>query len=327
MGMLIDGAWHAAPLAPTTGGAFVRRDSTFRNWITPGGAPGPTGEGGFEAEHGRYHLYVSLACPWAHRTLIFRALNGLEEAISVSVVNWLMLDHGWTFAEGEGVVPDPIHDARFLHQVYTAADPRFTGKVTVPLLWDRQRGTIVNNESSEIIRMLDSGFGGGGRHYPEALRPEIDALNARIYDTLNNGVYKAGFATTQAAYDAAVSPLFDTLDWLEARLSTRRYLCGDTITEADWRLFPTLIRFDAVYVGHFKCDQRRIADYPSLSGYLREFYQWPGVRETVNFTHIRRHYYESHRKLNPGGIVPVGPALAFDAPHGRGKRATPWFPC
>lgn len=319
MGMLIDGAWHAeTPLIATSDGGFVRRDSPFRSWITPDGAPGPSGEGGFKAEAGRYHLYVSLACPWAHRTLIFRALNGLEGAISVSVVNWLMLDHGWTFVEGEGVVPDPIHDARFLHQVYTAADPRFTGKVTVPVLWDRQRGTIVNNESSEIIRMLDSAFGGGGRHYPEALRPEIDALNARIYDTLNNGVYKAGFATTQAAYEAAVTPLFETLDWLEARLATRRYLCGDTITEADWRLFPTLIRFDAVYVGHFKCDRRRIADHPALSGYLRELYHWPGVRGTVNLQHIRRHYYESHRGLNPHGIVPVGPVLDLDLPHGRG---------
>jgi glutathionyl-hydroquinone reductase len=318
MGMLINGAWHDAPLVSTTGGAFVRRDSPFRHWVTPDGAAGPSGEGGFKAEAGRYHLYVSLACPWAHRTLIYRALNRLEGAISVSVVNWLMLDHGWTFVEGQGVVPDPILDARFLHEIYTAAEPRFTGKVTVPVLWDRERGTIVNNESSEIIRMLDSAWGGGGRHYPAALRPEIDALNARIYDTLNNGVYKAGFATSQAAYEAAVNPLFDTLDWLEARLATRRYLCGDTITEADWRLFPTLIRFDAVYVGHFKCDRRRIADYPSLSGYLRELYQWPGVRETVNFSHIRRHYYESHRALNPHGIVPVGPILGLDAAHGRG---------
>jgi glutathionyl-hydroquinone reductase len=319
MGMLIDGAWHAgAPLVTTSGGAFVRRESPFRHWITPDGTPGPTGEGGFQAEPGRYHLYVSLACPWAHRTLIFRALNGLQDAIGVSVVNWLMLDHGWTFVEGEGVVPDPIHHARFLHEVYTAADPRFTGKVTVPVLWDKARGTIVNNESSEIIRMLDSAFGGVGQHYPAALRPEIDALNARIYETLNNGVYKAGFATTQGAYEDAVNPLFDTLDWLEARLSTRRYLCGDTITEADWRLFPTLIRFDAVYVGHFKCDRRRVADYPALSGYLRELYQWPGVRETVNFSHIRRHYYESHRSLNPHGIVPVGPVLDLESPHGRG---------
>ncbi len=319
MGMLISGAWHAeTPIAPTTDGVFVRRDSPYRHWITADGAPGPTGEGGFEAEAGRYHLYVSLACPWAHRTLIYRALNGLTDAIGVSVVNWLMLGDGWTFVEGEGVVPDPIHKARCLHEVYTAADRGFTGKVTVPVLWDKARGTIVNNESSEIIRMLDSAWGGGGRHYPAALRPEIDALNARIYDTLNNGVYRAGFATTQAAYEDAVNPLFDTLDWLEARLATRRYLCGDTITEADWRLFPTLIRFDAVYAGHFKCDRRRIRDYPALSGYLRELYQWPGVRETVDFSHIRRHYYESHRSLNPHGIVPVGPEPDFHLPHGRG---------
>lgn len=319
MGLLINGAWHAeTPLVATKDGAFVRNESPFRNWVTADGAPGPTGEGGFKAEHGRYHLYVSLACPWAHRTLIFRALNGLQDSISVSVVNWLMLDHGWTFVEGEGVIPDPVQNARFLHQAYTAADPRFTGKVTVPVLWDKVRGTIVSNESADIIRMLDTAWGGGGRHYPEALREEIDALNARIYDTLNNGVYKAGFATTQAAYEAAVHPLFETLDWLEGILSRRRYLCGDVITEADWRLFPTLIRFDAVYAGHFKCDRRRIADYPALSGYLRELYQWPGVRETVNFSHIRRHYYESHRDLNPHGIVPVGPVPDFDRPHGRG---------
>ncbi|WP_191085769.1 glutathione S-transferase family protein [Roseococcus microcysteis] len=319
MGLLINGAWHAeTPLVATKDGAFVRNESPFRNWVTADGAPGPTGEGGFKAEHGRYHLYVSLACPWAHRTLIFRVLNGLQDSISVSVVNWLMLDHGWTFVEGEGVIPDPIQNARFLHQVYTAADPRFTGKVTVPVLWDKARGTIVSNESADIIRMLDTAWGGGGRHYPEALREEIDALNARIYDTLNNGVYKAGFATTQAAYEAAVHPLFETLDWLEGILSRRRYLCGDTITEADWRLFPTLLRFDAVYAGHFKCDRRRIADYPALSGYLRELYQWPGVRETVNFSHIRRHYYESHRGLNPHGIVPVGPVPDLDRPHGRG---------
>lgn len=319
MGMLMDGVWHAeTPFVTSTSGAFERAASVFRHWITPDGAPGPTGEGGFKAEADRYHLYVSLACPWAHRALIFRALHGLEGAISLSVVNWLMLDEGWTLAEGEGVLPDPIHHARFLHQVDTAAAPRFTGRVTVPVLWDKARGTIVNNESSEIIRMLDTGFGGTGAHYPEALRPEFDAVNTRIYDTLNNGVYKAGFATTQAAYEAAVNPLFDTLDWLEERLATSRYLCGDTITEADWRLFPTLLRFDPVYVGHFKCNQRRIADYPALSGYLREIYQWPGVRGTVNFAHIKRHYNESHRQVNPTGIVPVGPVLDLDVPHGRG---------
>lgn len=318
MGMLMDGVWRAkAPFVTAKSGAFERADSAFRNWVTPDGSPGPSGEGGFKAEAGRYHLYVSLACPWAHRALIFRALHGLEDAISLSVVNWLMLDDGWTFVEGEGVVSDPIHNARFLHQVYTAAAPRFTGRVTVPVLWDKAQGTIVNNESSEIIRMLDTAFGGTGAHYPEALRPEIDALNARIYDTLNNGVYKAGFATTQKAYEEAVHPLFETLDWLEERLSRKRYLCGDTITEADWRLFPTLLRFDPVYVGHFKCDRRRIADYPALSAYLRELYQWPGVRPTVNFSHIRRHYYESHASINPSGIVPVGPVLDLDAPHGR----------
>lgn len=318
MGLLVDGKWQDKWYDTTsTGGRFVRKDAAFRNWVTADGARGPSGAGGFEAEAGRYHLYVSLACPWAHRTLIMRALKGLESMIDVSVVNWLMLENGWTFADGPGVVPDTVNGARFLHQVYTAADPRYTGRVTVPILWDKQRGTIVNNESSEIIRMLNSAFDGigakPGDYYPHELRDEIDTLNARIYDTVNNGVYKAGFATTQAAYEEAVMPLFDTLDFLEERLGTRRYLTGERFTEADIRLFTTLVRFDAVYVGHFKCNLRRIADYPNLSRFAREIYRMPGVADTVNVGHIKRHYYESHRTINPTGIVPAGPVPGFDA--------------
>jgi putative glutathione S-transferase len=322
MGLLIDGVWHDQWYdTRNTGGRFVRKNSAFRNWVTSDGAAGPAGEGGFRAEPGRYHLYVSLACPWAHRTLIFRKLKRLEEIITLSVVHWRMLENGWTFEEGPGVVPDPIHGARYLHQIYTAAMPDYSGRVTVPVLWDKQCGTIVNNESSEIIRIFDSAFeavgAAAGDYYPQDLREEIDALNARIYDTVNNGVYKAGFATTQHAYEEAVGPLFHTLDWLDERLSQRRYLLGNRQTEADWRLFTTLVRFDPVYVAHFKCNLRRIADYPNLSGYLRDLYQVPGVAETVNLQHIKGHYYESHRTINPTGIVPVGPALDLDAPSGR----------
>ncbi len=322
MGLLVDGQWQDQWYdTKSTGGRFKRQESQFRNWITPDGSAGPTGEGGFAAAPGRYHLYVSLACPWAHRTLIFRKLKGLEQMISLSVVHWAMLDEGWTFQEGEGVIPDTVNNARVMHQVYTTADPVYTGRVTVPVLWDKERETIVSNESADIIRMLNSAFDGVGAtpgdYYPEALREEIDAINARVYDNVNNGVYKSGFATTQEAYEEAVKPLFATLDELDARLAGKRYLTGDTITEADWRLFTTLVRFDAVYVGHFKCNLRRIADYPHLSGYLRELYQWPGVRETVNFTHIKNHYYYSHETINPHRVVPLGPVLDLDAPHGR----------
>lgn len=322
MGLLVGGIWQDQWYdTKTTGGRFIRKDAAFRNWVTPDGSPGPTGAGRFAAQPGRYHLYVSLACPWAHRTLIVRKLKGLEATIGISVVHWRMLEHGWTFETGPGVIPDPIHGARYLHQVYTAAKPDYTGRVTVPVLWDKATSTIVNNESSEIIRMLNTAFdeigAKPGDYYPEDLRPEIDALNARIYDTVNNGVYKAGFATTQHAYEEAVRPLFDTLDFLDERLSSRRYLCGDRLTEADIRLFTTLVRFDPVYVGHFKCNLRRIADYPNLSGYLRDLYQLPGVAETVNMAHIKGHYYESHRTINPTGIVPLGPVLDLDAPHGR----------
>lgn len=324
MGLLVDGVWQDRWYdTKSTGGRFVRSSAPFRNWITADGAPGPTGEGGFKAEAGRYHLYVSLACPWAHRTLIMRKLKGLEEMIGLSVVHWRMLEQGWTFEEGPGVIPDPLHRAQYLYQVYTAAAPTYTGRVTVPVLWDKEKATIVSNESAEIIRMFNSAFDGigarPGDYFPEPLRNEIDALNARIYDHVNNGVYKAGFATTQHAYEEAIHPLFETLDRLDERLASQRYLCGDRFTEADIRLFTTLVRFDPVYVGHFKCNLRRIADYPSLSGYLRDLYQTAGIADTVNMQHIKGHYYESHRNINPTGIVPLGPILDLDAPHRRDR--------
>lgn len=324
MGLLVEGQWHDKWYdTAATGGEFVRSGARFRNWITPDGRPGPSGTGGFTAESGRYHLYVSLACPWAHRTLIFRALKGLEEHIGVSVVHPDMLAEGWEFRRDfPGATGDALYGFDYLREIYLKAEPKLSGRVTVPVLWDRSRETIVSNESAEIIRMLNSAFdriaGNGDDYWPEALRDAIEAVNRRVYDTLNNGVYKAGFATTQAAYDAAVHPLFDTLDWLEDRLSRGRYLMGDVPTEADWRLFTTLIRFDAVYHTHFKCNRARIVDYPNLWGYLRELYQWPGVRQTVDLDHIARHYYFSHRTVNPHGIVPVGPRPDFDAPHGRG---------
>jgi putative glutathione S-transferase len=312
MGLLIDGVWHDRWYdTASTGGRFVRKDSAFRRWVTPRGE----GPDEFPAAAGRYHLYVSLACPWAHRTLIMRVLKGLEEMIPISVVHWRMLEHGWTFEDGPGVIPDPNLNARYLHQVYKAAEPHYTGGVTVPVLWDRQTGVIVNNESSEIIRMFGKAFdhlgAKPGDYYPEPLRDEIDALNARIYPTVNNGVYRAGFATTQEAYAEAIGPLFETLDWLDERLATHRFLTGDTLTEADIRLFTTLVRFDAVYVGHFKCNLRRIFDYSNLLRFRREIYALPGVAPTVNFQHIKGHYYESHRTINPTGIVPAGPATAI----------------
>lgn len=322
MGLLVDGVWHDRWYdTESTGGRFVRQASQFRNWVTADGSPGPIGKGGFKAEVGRYHLYISYACPWAHRTAIFRAIKGLEEIISLSVVNWFMGEQGWSFEPAEGVIPDSINHAEFLHQIYTKADPTYSGRVTVPILWDKQTATIVNNESAEIIRMFNSAFDGigavEGDYYPEALRDEINDLNDRIYNTVNNGVYKAGFATTQEAYEEAVTTLFDTLDWLEERLSQQRYLTGDKITEADWRLLTTLLRFDPVYVGHFKCNIRRIIDYPNLWGYVRELYQIPKVAQTVNFKHIKRHYYQSHKTINPTGIVPIGPKLDFSGSHER----------
>nr|WP_321445154.1 glutathione S-transferase family protein [uncultured Cohaesibacter sp.] len=324
MGLLIDGQWHDQWYdTKSSGGRFVRKDSAFRNWVTADGSAGPTGKGGFKAEAGRYHLYVSYACPWAHRTLIFRALKGLQEMISISVVNSFMGEHGWTFEPQDGVVPDPIHNADYLHQVYTAADPTYSGRVTVPVLWDKQTGTIVNNESAEIIRMLNSAFdeigAKPGDYYPQELRAEIDAINEKVYDKVNNGVYKAGFATEQEPYEEAVVPLFETLDWLEDRLSRMRYLNGSAPTEADWRLLTTLFRFDPVYVGHFKCNLRTIGSYPNLSNYVRDLHQVPGVADTVRMDHIKNHYYASHDMINPTRVVPMGPEIDYSAPHDRAR--------
>lgn len=324
MGLLVDGKWQDRWYDTSkAGGRFIRSDSQFRNWVTVDGSAGPTGTGGFKAEAGRYHLYVSLACPWANRTMIFRSLKGLEEYITVSVVHWYMAENGWTFDSTEGVVPDPVNHARYLHQVYTAADPGYSGRVTVPILWDRKTNAIVSNESSEIIRMLNSAFdeigAKPGDYYPQALRADIDEINERIYSNVNNGVYKSGFATTQEAYEEAVYPLFETLDWLEQRLSGQRYLLGDVLTEADWRLFTTLIRFDPVYVGHFKCNIRRLEDYPNLWAYTRELYQYENVADTINMHHIKHHYYVSHTTINPSGVVPVGPELDLSKPHDREK--------
>lgn len=323
MGLLVDGKWHDTWYdTKTSKGRFVRKAAQFRNWVTPDGAPGPSGEGGFEAASDRYHLYVSYACPWAHRTLIFRAIKGLENMISLSVVNWFMGSEGWTFDPADGVIADPVNNAQFMRQIYTAAATDYSGRVTVPVLWDKQKQTIVNNESSEIIRMFNAAFDDigakPGDYYPPALHSQIDDLNERIYNTVNNGVYRAGFATTQEAYEEAIKPLFETLDWLEERLSTQRFLTGQQVTEADWRLFTTLVRFDPVYVGHFKCNLRQIADYPNLSAYVRDLYQHPGVGETVRMDHIKSHYYASHKTINPTGIVPSGPLVDLTIPHGRG---------
>ncbi len=311
MGMLVEGRWQTGDVrTPNARGEFVRMQSRYRGSVTADGSSG------FPAEAGRYHLYVAMACPWAHRTLIFRALLGLEDVISVSVVQPLMLDEGWTF-----FAPDPVTGATRLYEVYQRADPAYTGKVTVPVLWDKHKATIVNNESSELIRMLPTAFAAFCRRpydfYPAGLRGEIDAINERVYETINNGVYRAGFATSQSAYEAAVARLFDSLSWLEERLAARRYLCGERITEADWRLFTTLIRFDAVYYGHFKCNLRHVYEHPNLWGFVRELYQWPGVAATVDFDAIKQHYYGSHRGINPSGIVPVGPVLELASPHGR----------
>ena len=323
MGLLVDGRWQDR-WYETRDGRFARQDSLFRNWVTADGAPGPTGGGGFKAEPGRYHLFVSLACPWAHRTLIMRSLKRLQPMLGLSVTHWLMGEQGWSFEQGPGVIPDPILQASHLHQLYVAAVPRYTGRVTVPVLWDRERATIVSNESADIVRMFNDAFdrvgAAPGDYSPAPLRPEIDAVNARVYATVNNGVYRAGFATTQDAYEEAVTALFDTLDWLERRLSTQRYLLGTAPTEADIRLFTTLLRFDPVYHGHFKCNLRRIADYPALWGFTRDLYQHPGVAETVDLGHIKRHYYGSHPTINPNRIVPMGPILHLDEPTDRAAR-------
>ena len=315
MGLLVDGQWRDAWYdTAKTGGRFVRGESAFREWVTADGSSG------FKAEPGRYHLYVSLACPWAHRTLIFRRLKRLEEAISVSVVDPHMGADGWMFSDGPGCISDTVNGFSHLHQAYTTAKPDYTGRVTVPVLWDKKTRVIVNNESSEIIRMFNRGFGDGeADFYPEELRDEIEEINALVYENINNGVYKCGFATTQDAYGEAFDALFQALDQIEGRLARQRYLVGERLTEADWRLFTTLVRFDPVYYGHFKCNLRRLIDYENLWNYARELYQVPGVAETVNMDHIKRHYYGSHETINPTGIVPRGPEIDFTAPHNRDR--------
>ena len=327
MGLLVRGEWRDEWYdTDSTGGEFVRQDAAFRNWVTRDGSAGPSGKAGFAAAPGRYHLYVSLACPWAHRTLIFRALKGLEDAISVSTVHPHMLEHGWEFRaceSGPFTAGDPLFGSDYLHQVYTRAKPDYTGRVTVPVLWDKETGSLVSNESADIIRMLNSAFDAfatpAADFYPADLRAEIDAVNERVYSGVNNGVYRCGFATTQEAYETAFHKLFEELDWLDERLGQQRYLAGDRLTEADWRLFTTLVRFDPVYVGHFKTNLRRIRDYRNLSAYTRELYQVPGVARTVHLGHIKQHYYFSHRMINPTGVVPLGPELDLDAPHGRDR--------
>jgi glutathionyl-hydroquinone reductase len=314
-GAFVDGEWKTERQWRNTDGRFVRSTTSFRDWITADGSSG------FPAEAGRYHLYVAWACPWAHRTEIMRTLKGLEDAIGISAVGSFMGDDGWAFYDEPGVIPDTVNGAHYLREIYAKADPDYTGRVTTPILWDKEMGTIVNNESREIVRMLDTEFGEyattDADFFPEDLRDDIDAAIDAFYEPVNNGVYRSGFATTQEAYEEAVMELFDALDYWEEVLSSRRYLCGDRITEADWCLFPTLVRFDSVYHGHFKCNLRRIVDYPNLWGYLKDLYQRPGVAETVNMDHIQKHYYKSHESINPTRIVPRGPILDFTAPHER----------
>jgi glutathionyl-hydroquinone reductase len=322
MGFLVDGAWQDVDMR-TQDGHFVRRPTAFHNYVTADGSPGPTGKGGFAAERGRYHLYVSLACPWAHRTLIFRKLKKLEDVISVSVTVPLFGKKGWEFGTEPGATLDTVNGKSTMADIYVLGDPHYSGRASVPVLWDKKLSVVVNNESSEIIRMLNSAFDAltddRTDYYPADVREEIDRINDLVYSTVNNGVYRAGFATTQSAYEEAARTLFATLDQIEGRLSRQRYLVGRRITEADWRLFTTLVRFDAVYYSHFKCNLRRIVDYPNLSNYLRELYQVPQVAETVNFEHIKRHYYGSHRNVNPTGIVPIGPLIDLSLPHDRGR--------
>lgn len=324
MGMLVKGVWHDVWYdTKKSAGAFEREAAKLRNWITPDGSAGPTGDGGFEAEKGRYHLYVSLACPWAHRTLIFRELKGLQDYIDVSVVSPDMLSHGWTFEKEKDSTGDLLFGSKYMHQVYTRNQATYSGRVTVPVLWDKKLERIVSNESSEIIRMFNSAFdhltGNTLDFYPEELRASIDKTNQFVYDNINNGVYRCGFATTQEAYEEAFASLFNGLDKVESILAQQRYLVGEQITEADWRLFTTLIRFDAVYVGHFKCNKKRIEDYPNLRNYVRELYQVEGVAETVDFHHIKRHYYFSHEGINPTQVIPVGPEVDYTTSHNRAQ--------
>ena len=326
MGLLVEGKWHDVWYeTDESGGRFVRDEARFRNWVTVDGEPGPTGRGGFRGAPDRYHLYVSLACPWAHRALIMRKLKGLESMISISVVNSSMRERGWTFEPGPGVIADNINQAGCLHEIYTLAQPDYSGRATVPVLWDKKKRTIVSNESADIIRMLNSAFddvgAGTADYYPEDLRSEIDSLNEFIYPNINNGVYRAGFATTQDAYEEAVGELFYALDVLDDRLGTKRYLTGERITEADWRLFTTLVRFDPVYVGHFKCNKKELREYPNLWGYVCDLYQIPGIADTVDIPYIKQHYYGSHAAINPTGIVPIGPDIDYQLPHDRGRVA------
>jgi glutathionyl-hydroquinone reductase len=322
MGLLVNGAWQE-DISRTKEGRFIRPNAAFRNFVTPDGSVGPSGEGGFATEAGRYHLYISLACPWAHRTLIFHALKKLDDVISISITEPLYGKTGWEFGTAHGGARDGANGKTTLAEIYLLADPHYTGRVSVPVLWDKKRRTIVNNESSEIIRMLNSAFNAFTEvrtdYYPAALRGEIDAINEVIYPNINNGVYRAGFATTQDAYEEAARAIFATFDDIEKRLSRQRYLAGGQITEADWRLFTTLVRFDAVYYSHFKCNLRRVADYPNLWNYTRDLYQVPGIAETVSIDHIKRHYYGSQRQVNPTGIVPIGPVIDFAAPHDRAR--------
>ena len=327
MGLLVDGIWRdEQPGERTPDGHFVRPATRFRNWVTQDGSAGPTGEAGFPAARDRYHLYVALPCPWAHRTVIMRMLKGLEDVVSMSVLEPLYGPHGWRFGTSADTTPDTVNGARELAEIYLRAEPRYTGRVSVPVLWDKERRTIVNNESAEIIRMINGAFGRFTNvrtdYYPPALREEIDRVNALVYENINNGVYRAGFATSQQAYEQAFRAVFAALGELERRLSRQRYLVGNDITEADWRLFTTLVRFDAVYYSHFKCNLRRIIDYPNLANYLRDLYQQDGVAATVNIDQIKRHYYASQRHVNPTGIVPLGPQLDFLAPHDRARFAS-----
>jgi glutathionyl-hydroquinone reductase len=328
MGLLIDGEWHDRWYdTETTGGEFVREDSGFRHWISADGRRPEGQDRSHPAAAGRYHLYVSYACPWAHRTLILRRLKGLDSLIGVSVVDPEMLEHGWSFSQRFALNHDPLHGVRHLYQLYQRARPDYTGRATVPVLWDRVENTIVSNESAQILRMFNEAFDGltGNEldFYPKPLRERIDAHNELVYSNINNGVYRCGFATRQSAYERAYGRLFDALDEVEEILGRQRYLCGNRITEADWRLFTTLLRFDPVYYGHFKCNRQRIADFPHLSGYLRELYQVPEISDTVHLDHIKRHYYYSHHTINPTRIVPLGPRLALDAAHDRERLGKP----
>ena len=326
MGVLIQGEWHDKWYdTASTGGEFKREAAQLRHWITTDGRAGPTGQSGFAAESGRYHLYVSYACPWAHRTLIFRQLKQLSDHISISVVSPDMLEHGWTFDQESGSTGDHIQHFSFMHQVYTANKKDYSGRVTVPVLWDKKTNTIVNNESADIIRMFNSAFNdithNHDDYYPEDLRQSIEEVNDRVYNCINNGVYRAGFATTQTAYEKAYTELFNALDWVEERLRHNAFLTGERITEADWRLFTTLIRFDSVYHGHFKCNKQQLEEYPNIANYIRALYQWPNVADTVNFAHIKRHYYYSHHMINPTRIVPTGPNINYTRPHNRGDMS------